>query len=84
MSHRTHRRSRRVAGLVSIAATASIALTGTARAGQGPVCEDNEEPVCEEPPPPPSPPSSPRGFVTVYVPDFGPELLGVTFRLVLV
>ncbi len=83
MSHRNRTRSRRVAGLFAIAALSSIAMTNTVHAGQGPICEDNEEPVCEEPPPPPpSPRSHAHGFITII--DDPLVFQGVTFRLVLV
>lgn len=68
MSRRTRFPIRRFAAVASIALLGSIPVAGTASAGQGPVCEDNEEPVCEEPPPPPPTPLAPsgRGWLTVY------------------
>jgi len=54
MSRQISTSLQRIAAVTSIAVLCGIALsTGAVHAGQGPICEDNEEPVCEEPPPPP-------------------------------
>lgn len=67
-------RLHRITAVASIAAMSTIAFGGTASAGQGPVCEDNEEPVCEEPPAP-TPTAHTQGHLTLYFPDFGGVLL---------
>ena len=69
MSRRVITRLKRIAAVTSIAVVGGFAVGASAvHAGQGPICEDNEKPVCEEPPPPPpsSPVSQPQGHITVF------------------